>query len=138
MSILPRLLWMEIIAAGFLAIYFWHQASLVASFISAMVAGLVGIVSYAQWKTAEESRKQKLFDKRFEIYEEVIKYFYGATDHDAVKLKDISFRLAQLTNKVRFLFDDNVYQFVDEMRKLFLKQSGGKGKQDLDKKEIYD
>ena len=123
--------------AAALSIIYWRHAALVASFITIVLGCIIGAVSYGQWKisdaqlriaeaqrhTNEESRKQDLFDKRYEIFNEIFNYFSFIPTYKRKDLEDMSFKLSCLSVKARFLFDEKVYEFVSDMRDMFLNKA---------------
>lgn len=91
----------------------------VTNFLSALavpVIGFLGVyIAWKQWKTAAYRYKLDLFDKRFEIYEATIDFILSIRGGGQVSDKSLAV-FKEKTLPVRFLFNDEVADYIAELR----------------------
>lgn len=80
------------------------------SILAVVVAAAVAWISWLQWKTNESRRRQELFDKRYEIFEQT-QMFIRETLNGRAQGPVIS-EFQRLIPKARFLFSKEIAAFM--------------------------
>src|SRR5262249_35749536 len=88
----------------------WLQA------FTTLVLGLVaGYIAWRQWRTAQDRLTLDLFERRFQVFQELTRATTDALSKPQVSVHDLaSFDAA--TEKARFLFGSEVHSCLGEIR----------------------
>lgn len=96
----------------------WIQAlgPTVVSVVTALIAGLVGIVAYRQWRTAREKLVLDLFQRRFNIYvaakSGVDQVMISASTRNNDSIRNVSVAGSEAV----FLFGNDVCKYLESVR----------------------
>ncbi|WP_272004090.1 hypothetical protein [Roseovarius sp. ZX-A-9] len=80
-----------------------------------LIAIFVAYVAYQQWQTNHESLREKLFDRRIEVHDQVAAALSRLL-REGFPAAGIENELAQAWRKSRFLFDDEVSEYIEKLR----------------------
>ncbi len=79
------------------------------SYVTVVIAALVALITFLQWKTAREKVLLDLFDKRFAVYDELCSVVgRGGIDQTAI------FDFKRAASRAQFLFGPEVQTFLEE------------------------
>ncbi len=71
-------------------------------------------IAWRQWRTAELKRKQDLFDKRYEVYGQVIEFFNSMSTPEYFSV-DAIMKLHIPRRKAFFLFNEEISNYITEL-----------------------
>ncbi|KJS29359.1 MAG: hypothetical protein VR64_21320 [Desulfatitalea sp. BRH_c12] len=93
-----------------------EQLMKIFSGLAVPVIGFLGVyIAWKQWRTAAYRYKMDLFEKRFGVYEAILDFIMSI--RGGGKISDQSLALfKERTLATRFLFDDEVADYVAEIR----------------------
>lgn len=94
---------------------------ILSALLTPTIAIVVAFIAYLQWRTAEEKRKQDLFDKRYKFYKLLWKHFCAYIENPNIRPLDIE-DLLDFTHEAEFLFGNDI---VDHMFLMPEKQAEG-------------
>jgi hypothetical protein len=86
------------------------------SWLVPIIAVFAALIAYLQWVTAHQKIVLELFDKRLGAFQEIQAALIPVMRNRAVTQEDF-FTFAQAVERCRFLFGDDVHQYVAELRK---------------------
>lgn len=87
-----------------------------ASWITVTIAAFVGIITFLQWVTAREKIVLDLFDKRFDVYEELRSAIAYQIRYSRVD-EEHYFKFARAVSRAKLLFGPEVFSVLEERRK---------------------
>lgn len=71
-------------------------------------------VAWRQWRTADLKRQHELFDRRYEIYEQVSDCYTSIIENSPVLDQKI-YNLRYIRKRARFLFSQEVSDYIEEI-----------------------
>ncbi|MEM8653783.1 MAG: hypothetical protein AAGF36_03490 [Pseudomonadota bacterium] len=86
----------------------------------ALIALFVAYIAYQQWLVNRSNLKEKLFDRRFEIFKGTQR-FLSHILRDAKVSDDQLFEFFDVVQRSRFMFDKEIHLYLVEVRKRALK-----------------
>jgi hypothetical protein len=86
------------------------------SWLVPAIGAFAALIAYFQWVTAHQKIVLELFDKRFAAFQEVQAAFIPVMVHGAVTQQEF-FAFARAAERCRFLFGDDVHEYLGELRK---------------------
>lgn len=96
----------------------WIQ--ILQALLTPAVAFLAVAVAWAQWRAVRQREVMELFERRMALYEAFRQVVARITTHGRVTDKDL-YEFSVGREKARFLFGDEVYNYINGLQKNFLK-----------------
>jgi hypothetical protein len=81
-----------------------------------VIGAIAALIAYFQWVTAHQKIVLELFDKRFAAFRDVQASIIPILRHAALT-QDEFFTFARAVERCRFLFGDEVHEYLVELRK---------------------
>ncbi len=82
--------------------YFWETSSF-------WLALIIAVITWKQWNTSEQQRRQELFERRFSLYEQAFAFLYK---HCILGQKVKESDLLPIANEASFLFNKSVANHI--------------------------
>jgi hypothetical protein len=86
------------------------------NFALVLVAAIAALIAYLQWVTAHQKIVLELFDKRLEAFRGIQAAIQPIMRHGAATQQEF-FAFAESVERCRFLFGDDVHQYLADLRK---------------------
>ena len=86
------------------------------SWLLPAIAAFAALIAYLQWVTAHQKIVLELFDKRLAAFQEIQAALIPIMRNGAVTQEDF-FAFARAVERCRFLFGDDVHEYLAELRK---------------------
>jgi hypothetical protein len=80
------------------------------------IASFAALIAYLQWVTAHQKIVLELFDKRLAAFQEIQSALLPIMRNGAATQEDF-FAFARAVERCRFLFGDDVHEYLAELRK---------------------
>ena len=83
------------------------------SIATILLAAVVAGVTWMQWRVADNKLRLDLFDRRYQVYEATLRFFFQSVQHST----QIDLYLSvfnEETLKAEFLFDTDVVKYLGE------------------------
>lgn len=97
------------------------------SWVSTVIIGLVAAaIAWQQYKVSRDKIKLDLYQKRFQVYQNVVRYFNLITNTpggmSTGELEKVAYEFFVSTREAQFLFDkrDNIFSTMKELREIFM------------------
>ena len=104
--------------------------------VAIIAGGIASAIAYRQWQTAKAKVALDLFDKRLEAYEAVSDAVYEVIQVGPSNIDGkITRRYAEGLSKAKFLFGEEVYEFLDQNWKAILKLKTNSDRQERNQSE---
>ena len=81
-----------------------------------VLAGGVLYVAWQQWNTNRNRLKLELFDRRYEVFRAAVDIIDHVMREATIRDDEIAERFIRASRYSEFLFDDNVYNYLGELR----------------------
>jgi hypothetical protein len=92
-------------------------AEVINAFGMLIVAGIVALIAYMQYKVNSERHRFELFERRISIYEDLKSFILTSfIQNDAVTQDDLKV-IYRIADESEFLFGDDISQYVKDIRK---------------------
>ena len=85
--------------------------------LTVVIAAFVAWIGFLQWLTARQKAVFDLFDKRFKIYETVKHCVDQASRNPGYFEGEVEKEFLKAVNEAKFLFGNDVNNYLDELRK---------------------
>ncbi|MCZ4352104.1 hypothetical protein O4H61_06205 [Roseovarius aestuarii] len=82
----------------------------------AIIALFVAYVAYQQWRTNHDGLREKLFDRRMDVYNQVHSALARVL-REGFPAQGVETELLDAWRSSKFLFDDDVPDYIDKLRK---------------------
>ncbi|APZ54987.1 hypothetical protein Ga0080574_TMP4653 [Salipiger abyssi] len=92
-----------------------HWTNYFSSLAPTFVALIVAYIAFQQWQTNRTSLRERLFDRRLEIFEET-HTFLSEVIHKGTISETSIFRFHAAIHKGEFLFESDVISYMNEIR----------------------
>jgi hypothetical protein len=85
--------------------------------LTTLVLGIVaGYIAWRQWRTSQDRVVLDLFERRFQVFQELTRAINAAFEKPNVEVPDLA-KFDVATEKARFLFGPEVHSYLIEVRK---------------------
>jgi hypothetical protein len=89
----------------------------IAQIITTSVVGLIAVyIAWRQWRTAHDRLILDLFERRFQVFQDLTRTVSAAVNKPHVEINDLA-DFDQATEKARFLFGPEVHGYLREVRR---------------------
>lgn len=85
---------------------------------ASIIAVAVAVIAYFQWRTAHDRVTLDLFDRRREVYDEIVDSIFPIIAHGSVMRADADSAFLIASRKAQFLFGDDVINYLNDLWKL--------------------
>ena len=92
-----------------------HWLEYIRAFGPVIIALFVAYVAYQQWRTNHDGLREKLFDRRMEVHNQV----YSALSRlhrEGFPAQGVENELLDAWRSSKFLFDDDIPDYIDKLR----------------------
>jgi len=90
-----------------------HWTAFVSALGTPIIAGLVGLIAYRQWRTARDRLKLDLFDRRFEVYFSCMKFLSDILISRHVDSQRVD-AFTRETRNGKWLLDQDIAEYLDK------------------------
>jgi hypothetical protein len=91
-------------------------SSCLAAIATILIAGFVAYIAWQQWRVAKHKLRLDLFDRRYKVFEATRKFLVDIARESTFSNKQL-FMFHAGTSDAKFLFDDAVADYLEEIRK---------------------
>ena len=84
-------------------------------FVALVAAGIAGIIAYRQWKTAYDRLRLDLFERRYSMFESVMKTLAGVVSAGTITHNN-QVQLIRTLRGAEFLFDRDMEEYLKDLR----------------------
>jgi len=81
-----------------------------------VLGGVAAYIAWRQWRTSQDRLVLELFDRRFQVFQELTRTIAGAFQKTGVKISDLA-NFDAATEKARYLFGAEVHEYLKDVRK---------------------
>ena len=92
-----------------------HWIEYVKAFGPAIIAAFVAYIAYYQWRLAQANLRERLFDRRMNLYERVHRIL-GSIMSSGVASDEVIFDLGLCWRESRFLFGTEIPEYIEKIR----------------------
>lgn len=96
-----------------------HWIEYVKAFGPAIIASAVAFIAFQQWKLSQANLRDKLFERRIQVYEKVLSVLSSTSRNGRIEQSHIN-ELAFAWRTSRFLFGVDVSDFISSLRDKYI------------------
>ena len=85
------------------------------TFTTLVIGGFAAYIAWRQWRTAQDRVVLDLFERRFQVFQELTQTIASAFSEANVKIDDLA-KFDAATEKARYLFGAEVHDYLKEVR----------------------
>jgi hypothetical protein len=88
-----------------------NSADVISKLAAPVIAGIVAYIAYLQWKLNKALVREKLFERRFEVFRSTQKFLTKISEKIDFDMSDL-WEFSDAVQRSRFLFDEEIHTYL--------------------------